>query len=143
MTTPAASGAPDLCEVVHTATGVPTICEVHKVGAPIYDGNVCCSDGACSAAQASACRIGQLYYCELGAETSSGGVVCYFEVPNYCDVFACEFAPTPDPQEGSMCCSQGICWDFNINTNDCELGDIFWCGDGATNADGTVSCFDE
>jgi hypothetical protein len=46
------------------------------------------------------------------------------------------------PQTDGMCCHEGICWDSSPNSNDCEIEDVYWCDDGVTNQDGTVTCFD-
>jgi hypothetical protein len=144
ITSPASTGVRDLCEVVHRETGVPTICQPHKQGAPVYDAEVCCAGGSCFAASYSACREGEvLYYCGLGEDLVTGEVACYFEVPSYCDVFACDLAVAPHPQQGSMCCNQGICWNYRPSGNDCEIGDLYWCNSGMSNADGTVTCLDD
>jgi hypothetical protein len=72
-------------------------------------------------------------------------VSCYFEVPDYCDVFACEPKPgfQPQPAEAAICCNQGVCWPTTSGANDCELQDIVWCDSAVSNADGTVTCLDE
>jgi hypothetical protein len=144
ITSPASTGVRDLCEVVHRETGVPTICQPHKQGAPVYDAEVCCAGGSCFAATGSACQAGEvLYYCGLGHDLVAGETACYFEVPSYCDLFACDRSYSPTPQEGTICCNQGICWEYQVGTNGCEIGDIYWCGDGITNPDGTVTCLDD
>ena len=40
-----------------------------------------------------------------------------------------------------MCCNQGVCWHL-WDDDDCELADVYWCSEGVTNIDGTVTCFD-
>ena len=67
---------------------------------------------------------------------------CYFEVPTYCDVNPCPPGFGAHPQGMYMCCSQGICWN-SYGPDDCEPQDIFWCQNGATNDDGTATCFDD
>jgi hypothetical protein len=143
-TTPATDGVRDLCDVVDRLTGTPTICRPHPEGAPIYDGNVCCVGSACVPASGGQCREREtLYHCQLGELTTTGPVACWFEVPEYCDVFACESQIAPPPHAGTICCNQGVCWSYQVGTNNCELGDIFWCTSGVTNLDGTVTCLDD
>jgi hypothetical protein len=69
-------------------------------------------------------------------------VSCYFEVPDYCDVFPCAPGFQTWPQANLMCCHAGDCWNHDDGANDCEVEDVYWCGDGVTNQDGTVTCFD-
>ena len=89
----------DMCEVVNPDTGVPILCGIHAEGAPVYDGDVCCAEEICAPAK-SPCIDGTLYHCDLGEEDASG-FTCYFEVPNYCDVFLCE-EHTPGYQSPAM-----------------------------------------
>jgi len=63
-------------------------------------------------------------------------------VPSYCDVFPCEPGYQAQPESNMMRCHAGVCWTVYSNTNDCELDDLYWCSDGVTNEDGTVTCFD-
>jgi hypothetical protein len=70
-------------------------------------------------------------------------VSCYFEVPDYCDVFPCAPGFQTWPQAYDMCCPPGQdCWHTDEFSNDCEIEDIYWCSDGVSNQDGTVTCFD-
>jgi hypothetical protein len=136
-------GPSDLCDIVYTDTGRPILCEPHRDGAPVYDDTVCCDDYSCVPARDGACAVGESFYCELGEVwEASGEVSCYFEVPDYCDVFPCAPGFQSQPQSVTMCCSQGICWSTYPGANDCELDDIFWCQDGVTNEDGTATCLD-
>lgn len=138
--------APDLCDAVHPKTGTPTRCEAHPEGAPVYDGVVCCNGEVCFEQDSRGClEDEQPYFCELGDVGVAGLVTCYFEVPSYCDVYPCEQAPPTVqtvPQSNGMCCNAGICWTI-WNASECELQDIYWCDDGVSNEDGTVTCFDE
>jgi hypothetical protein len=133
----------DLCDIVYTDTGRPIFCEPHPDGAPRWDKAVCCNDTGCVASRSGTCSTGRkAYYCELGELLASGQVSCYFEVPNYCDVFPCAPGFQTWPQANEMCCPDGgDCWTVDDLT-DCEIGDLYWCGDGVTNSDGTVTCFD-
>jgi hypothetical protein len=135
---------PDVCDVVYRDTGRPIICEPHREGAPVYDSTVCCDGQTCIAAQDGYCGGDrERFYCELGEAWATGEVSCYFEVPDYCDVFPCAPGFQPQPVSISMCCNAGVCWTLYGDANDCELGDIYFCHDGVTNEDGTVTCFDE
>ena len=139
---PAMTGANDLCGVVDRVTGTPTICEPHKQGAPIYDAEVCCAGSTCYPA-GGGCQGGEvLYYCSLGEVTPTGEVACYFEVPEYCDVFPCQPTVAPPPLNIPICCNQGVCWE-HVFPNDCEVNDIKWCSSGVSNSDGTITCLDE
>jgi hypothetical protein len=133
----------DLCDIVYTDTGRPVFCEAHPDGAPRWDKAVCCNDAGCVASSSSKCSTGRKrYYCELGEVWADGEVSCYFEVPDYCDVFPCSPGFQTWPQANEMCCPDGgDCWNIN-NVNDCEIDDVYWCNDGVTNQDGTVTCFD-
>lgn len=48
----------------------------------------------------------------------------------------------PSTWEAPMCCIGGTCYPVD-GTNGCEGGELLFCTDGATNEDGTISCFDE
>jgi len=142
-TTPAVDGVRDLCDVVHRKTGTPTICKPHKEGAPIYNANVCCSGSTCFPTSSGRCQSGEsLYYCGLGEQIPTGEVACYFEVPEYCDLHPCRSSITPPPLEIPLCCNEGVCWEHQTGANDCELQDLFWCAEGVSNADGTVTCLE-
>jgi hypothetical protein len=133
----------DVCNLVHTNTGTPVLCEPHPDGAPRYDGTVCCNGDTCIKGDAGTCLADRKpYYCELGQLWASGEVSCYFEVPAYCDVFPCAPSFQTWPQANDMCCHDGECWTPNTELSDCEIEDIYWCDDGVTNQDGTVTCFD-
>ena len=81
---------PDLCDIVNPDTGTPILCEAHRSDAPVYDDNICCDADACVAATADGCIDGQSpYYCWLGELFASDEVSCYFEVPDYCEVYPC------------------------------------------------------
>ena len=133
----------DLCEFVNPDTGVPILCDIHAEGAPVYDGDVCCVGEICEPTK-TPCADGTLYHCDLGEQDASG-FTCYFEVPNYCDIFPCqphEPGYQSPPMSFPMCCVNGVCWTAWGGTDDCELGDLYWCSDGVCNEDGTVTCFD-
>lgn len=133
--------APDLCDVVHPYTGTPTICTPHEDGAPVYDADVCCTDGTCTPTTTTGkCVTGQKrFYCELGEIDALGIVSCYFEVPNYCDVFPCGLEVGISPQEDTICCVYGICTPYS---DVCEAANVYHCNSVQDNGDGTVTCLD-
>jgi hypothetical protein len=140
--TPTSGEPSDLCDVVYTDTGRPILCEPHRDGAPVYDDTVCCDGRSCVGAQDGSCSVGEPFYCELGEKWATGKVSCYFEVPELCEVFPCKPGFQSQPQANLMCCHGGICWNIDDDSNDCEIQDIYWCDDGVTNQDGTMTCFD-
>jgi hypothetical protein len=134
--------APDLCDVVHSRTGTPTICHPHEDGAPIYDANVCCIGSSCVASTGSTCVTGQKrFYCELGEVNAVGKVSCYFEVPNYCELYPCEIEIGGGSQEGTICCENGICTPY-AGGGSCDSGNVLHCMSEKDNGDGTVECLD-
>ena len=141
--------APDLCDVVNKETGTPTICMPHAEGAPVYNADVCCSGSNCVAPTRGTCATGRTrFYCELGEINAAGTVSCYWEVPYYCDVFACDDALEIGigPQHGgSLCCDEesGICEVLVPEQGNCPPENILYCNSIVTNEDGTVECLDE
>ncbi len=142
-TVPVVTTVDDLCDVVHRTTGTPTVCKPHAAGVPKYDANVCCAGSVCFPESAGSCvGLESLYYCALGELTPTGEVDCYFEVPNYCDVHPCTTMVSPPAWEDVTCCNQGICWPHQEGAGTCEPQDIYYCKDGVSNPDGTVTCFE-
>jgi hypothetical protein len=142
-TTPAMTGVGDLCDVVDRRTGTPTICEPHKEGAPVYNANVCCAGSTCFPTSAGGCSSGEsLYYCGLGEQTSTGTVSCYFEVPDYCNVYSCGTGVAPYPWEGGICCQYDYCLEITPYSAPCPPEDIYYCSSLVSNADGSVTCVD-
>ena len=141
---PNGRGCTNVCDVVNPTTGTPSLCEPHPEGAPVYDNAVCCDSELCYEPAERGCLEDESpYYCERGDVGASGVVTCYFEVPSYCEVFPCEPGIQAPPLDNPMCCHGGICWNIFGDSYDCEIQDIYWCDDGVTNSDGTVTCFDE
>ena len=146
ISVPALGGSGDLvelCDLVDPDTGVPIRCAPRGSDVPVYDAPVCCDAATCYVADADPCPDSlQAYYCELGEVFASWEVACYFEVPDYCDLHPCAPGYQSQPQAFGMCCNAGVCWPYDLTSNDCELADIAWCYDGVCNDDGTVTCFD-
>ena len=141
--TPTSGDLSDLCDIVHPDTGTPLRCSPQPEGAPLYGGTVCCDDTTCFESEGGPCLDGEvLYSCELGKVSASKEVACFFEVPTYCEVFPCDPGYQTQPQANPICCNNGVCWNIFGDGYDCEFNDIYWCDDGVTNQDGTVTCFD-
>ena len=138
------TGLPNVCDSTNPDTGTPILCDPYHAEAPVWDDTVCCDNNNCTVPNA----LGQCpadrkaRYCEFGEQWADNSVSCYFVVPNVCDVFPCEPGFNPWPEQNTMCCYEGICWHLWADDNDCEVWDIYWCSDGVTNQDGTVTCFD-
>jgi hypothetical protein len=134
--------SPDLCDVVNTSTGTPTICIPHEEGAPVYNADVCCIDSRCVKPIRGKCLTGQTrFYCELGEVNSAGVVSCYFEVPNYCDLFTCQLDIGGAPQAGKICCEFGICTPYG-GGGTCDAANVYHCNSIKDNGNGTVECLD-
>jgi hypothetical protein len=133
--------APDLCDVVQPESGTPTICIPHADDAPVYNAEVCCNKDVCTKTTVgSTCGANQKrFYCELGQVDALNIVSCYFEVPNYCDVFPCELEVGILPQEEPICCENGICTPFTLL---CDSANVYNCESVQNNGNGTVTCLD-
>ncbi|MFO7563569.1 MAG: hypothetical protein R6X02_13060 [Enhygromyxa sp.] len=165
LTTTLLTTSPDLCaEVYVDANGEPytdaagqtwsRYCEPAGPSAPILDLEVCCAisgdDARCSLPNLKGrCARGTtFYYCAHGDVTSTGAVVCYNPLRSICDFGFCSSVQRPDagPLEDSICCSGSSCWniwhaDEFLNCYDIG-GYTGYCKNGATNADGSVDCFE-
>lgn len=127
-------------------------CEWTGPDAPVWDADVCCTiddDGAACAPTSSTgrCMSGtKQMYCEHGAAVPGGGVVCYQPFPSMCDAGRC-VAPPPIMPEAktssyvACCTAAGPCHLVEPETGlDCD-GQLFSCGYGMSNPDGSVECF--
>ncbi len=129
----------DACSIRHRITNQPTLCEPHVVGAPVYDDTICCAGGACFPSLLGGCASSETpYYCEFGEVDATGAMHCYFEAPNYCDVYTCP--PGDGGQQDWICCtSEDHCVPAGPDYSKCS-GIIYACIYGSTNDDGTVDC---
>ncbi|MFO7567098.1 MAG: hypothetical protein R6X02_30920 [Enhygromyxa sp.] len=167
LTTTLLSTSPDLCADVYLdPDGEPyrdaigqtfsRFCEWDGPDAPVLDRDVCCTIRGDTARCALPDRKGRcstdarLYYCAYGETSPKGTVVCYQPLANVCDYGFCTDVRPPDagPQEDGVCCwPNGTCTNAVVGQDaiDCwDGGGILGnCRLGATNADGTVDCFDE
>jgi hypothetical protein len=153
----------DLCADVYVdATGepytdsigqtLPRYCQWTGPDAPILNRDVCCDihDGVAACVlptSTGGCSIGSRYYCKYG-QASIAGVVCYQPFPDACALGFCVQPPeVPPPVQAVMiaCCSAGgACVEIDVLKDedlDCQ-GKIAVCDYGASNEDGTVTCFD-
>lgn len=135
---------PDLCAELDKF-GDPARCDAIGPGmAPWWDDNVCCDSRTCWEPGRRGCWPGTAtYWCESAVLFGDGSLTCVYEVPSFCDVYPCGGAPTgitTEPLEHAICCHDVGCYDHEGGL----CGGIeVWCGKGATNADGTVDCFDD
>ena len=135
--------SPDLCDVVHAGTDAPLYCKPHADGAPVYDRDVCCSNGKCVPTTGGKCVTGQQrFYCELGEVDALNLISCYFEVPNYCEVYTCDLDIGIGPQYGTICCENGICTPYIGSAGTCDAANVYQCESIHDNGDGTVECLD-
>src|SRR5690606_2103068 len=157
--------SPDLCADVYVdANGQPltdaagqTIsryCQPAGPDAPVFDAHACCTiDGDQAAcvlpnAKGRGSRGSTRRYCEYG-EATRAGVNCYQPFDSACDHGFCVTVQPPDlgPIEDAVCCfGDGGCIEIengdDVFTCFAGQGWLFWCDNGAQNADGTVDCFD-
>jgi hypothetical protein len=157
--------SPDLCANVYTdANGVPytdavgqtwsRFCDWTGPSAPVLDRDVCCTISAgaatCTLPNTNGrCKTGSKMSCKYGEVTANGAVICQQPFPSICDFGFCGdvMPPNSGPLEDGICCfPNGVC--INVITVDdlvaCANGDGIsgYCTNGATNADGSVDCFD-
>jgi hypothetical protein len=71
-------------------------------------------------------------------DSLTGEVAAYVPLDDACAAGRCaEYVPHDDPQEDTICCEDGgPCWPGGT----CG-GILYWCFDGVSNLDGTVTCF--
>jgi hypothetical protein len=167
LTTTILTTSPDLCADVYVdENGEPyrdaigqtfsRFCDWSGPDAPVLDRDVCCTTRGDTAWCALPDRKGRcssgstLYYCERGEVTSTGVVVCYQPLVNLCDFGFCGtvLPPNAGPMEDGICCwPSGVCTHAETGQDAIACSDGYGilgnCKLGATNADGTVDCFDD
>jgi hypothetical protein len=133
---------------------VPEACEpILDTLAPPLNAAVCYSSaGLITLKGASECPTGSwAYYLESGEVTDpvANAVAAYLPLENACNKpgYCLDGPPPPDAQEHPICCTspsgQSGAGDetcVNWEGGSCA-GSIWFCRDGVTNADGTVTCF--
>lgn len=136
---------PDRCAKLGT-DGYPKYCEpIGEHIAPGWDDPLCCDGAECEPMGTAGCGGDrQPFSCDHARFNAVGTVTCLFVVPHYCDEYSCEPSPVRDdqqpPQAQELCCYEEGC--YAPDGGPCG-GVLFWCDDGVSNSDGTVTCFDE
>lgn len=125
------------------ATGYPSYCQPAGPDAAWWDDELCCAGAQCVETTTAGCPKGKgKYWCDHVEIDSEGIITCLFKVPAYCDTHDCS-APAPgyqpQPESNVMCCYAEGCYDpMGASCG----GILYWCDDGVSNANGTVTCFD-
>jgi hypothetical protein len=125
----------------------PAYCTPTGTQVPRLDADVCLSrDGRLELKGSDSCPLGAWpYYVEHGevVDPWTGFVEAYLPLDNACEQEGiCVDGPPPDgSQEYPMCCytdmdGDQICVD-GVNCG----GTIWYCYDGVSNSDGTITCF--
>lgn len=124
----------------------PGYCTPTGIQVPRLDANVCLSrDGKLELKGTASCPTGAWpYYVEHGEIVDPwGGVEAFLPLDNACGhAGICVDGPPPDgSQEYPMCCymtmdGEEVCVD-GVNCG----GTLWYCYDGMSNEDGTVTCF--
>lgn len=160
----ALAGSPDLCtkELLLNDQNEPYVdslgvtlsvhCEWTGPGAPVWDGDVCCSFDAagasCDVPETEVCVLGaDPYYCKHGEPLPDGGFTCFQEFPSACEAGFCDpETPIIQAPEGSsedtICCVGGICVPWSGQDYEDCAGQFLFCFDGYSTVEGTVICFD-
>lgn len=130
------------------AWGHPLHCSPVGEGlAAVWDDLACCRGSDCVPTDAKGrCSSGRLpYWCEFAELDGAGRLTCQFEVPDLCDTIEC--MPGYDdgdqgPQPLILCCPWDdfeACFEYHPGAG-CDT--IWYCDWGATNEDGTYTCFE-
>jgi hypothetical protein len=127
----------DLC------TSVPSACEYTPATVPKLLADVCYNptSNAIRVKGTAPCPTGSRAFTVIYGEVvdpQTGDVSAYAPLDDACAAGLCSgFVSHDDPQANPMCCENGgPCWPGG----DC-CGVIYWCHDGVTNEDGTITCF--
>ncbi|PRQ07040.1 hypothetical protein [Enhygromyxa salina] len=134
---------PDRCAELST-DGYPLYCSPTGPDAPWWSDEVCCDGAKCVEIGTGGCPDGtEDYLCRYAEIDALGNVTCLFEVPDYCEGNNCPAPPAgyqPQPQGSVICCFAQGCYDASEFI--CTGGELYWCDNGVSNLDGTVTCFD-
>lgn len=129
----------DLC------TSIPSACEHTGPDAPRLNADVCWGRGTgIQLMTGSSCPSGTWpYHLNYGAVVSptTNQVIAYAPLNNACAVpgTCVEWTPHTGGWESTICCE----W-YNQCYEGVECdGVLFWCFDGVSNWDGTVTCFED
>ncbi|MFV8749498.1 hypothetical protein ACNOYE_02980 [Nannocystaceae bacterium ST9] len=132
----------DLC------AAVPSACEYTGPDAPVLAAVVCWSRSTSTTTlmTGAACPVGSWpYFAKYGVVEPLGlQVAAFLPLDDACSrpglCVPGSFAP-PNTTSDIMCCIGGTCWPHE-GFSGCE-GELLFCAYGASNEDGTVTCFDE
>jgi hypothetical protein len=135
---PAAADA----EYRQLCSSIPTACDYTGPDAPKLDVDVCYGSATGARLKTGACPTGTWAYHVTHGEVvdpASNEVAAYVPLDDRCSVpGACvDYIPHDDGWENVLCC---------LSAAECYLGGtcggvLFWCSDGVSNEDGTVTCF--
>lgn len=126
----------DLC------TSSPSSCEYAPPTAPYLNSDVCLdSTGFVSLKGAGSCPSGSWpYYLGYGEviDLQTNEVQGYIPVDDACGAtgLCVEYEPHTGGQSDEMCCISTTCYP-NVTCG----GTIWWCYDGVSEEDGTITCF--
>lgn len=121
------------------------VCEYTGPNAPALGADVCLNaTGQVRLKGSSPCALGSVPFHVRHGEVYDAVqqlVIAYTPLANACSQGVCESMPDnvtlPLVNEEVICCEGAICWPGL----DCD-GTLFWCEDGVSNEDGTVTCFE-
>ncbi|MFO7562277.1 MAG: hypothetical protein R6X02_06510 [Enhygromyxa sp.] len=143
LLTPADAGAKprDLC------TSVPSVCTYTGPNVPVLAAEVCYGPTTGLRLKGTApCPSGSWpYFVETGefVDPLTNEVVAYVPLDDACSQpeLCVDAPPRSDPQQLPMCCDADyVCTHAVTNCN--GSGEIlYYCEDGVSNADGTITCF--
>jgi hypothetical protein len=115
--------------------------------APVWDDTACCRGSDCTPPDAQGqCSSGRTaFWCEFAELDIGGALTCLFEVPDLCSVTDCPLGY--DDGEGGvepliLCCPWDdfeACFEYHPGAG-CDT--IWYCDWGASNPDGTYSCYE-
>ncbi|MCA9699120.1 MAG: hypothetical protein KC431_16475 [Myxococcales bacterium] len=119
--------------------------------APWWDASACCQGTDCVEPGADGCDStnGEEVHCRYAELAADGALTCLYEVPGFCEVYDCdgrESDPTapPEPEDETaswVLCCYGMDNCYAAQGGPCG-GDVIYCYQAVTNADGTSECLD-
>lgn len=128
----------------YLCTSVPSACEyVPDDSVPVLDADVCFGSAIGIRLKGTgSCPTGSWpYYVYYGEVTNplTNAVDAFIPLENACEVpgLCAEYVEHTGGQSAPMCCDEEYtCW-----PNSGCGGSLWWCHDGVSNLDGTVTCF--
>lgn len=131
----------------YLCTSVPSACTYTGPDAPMLEANVCYGSAiGIRLMSGGSCPTGSWpYYVEAGelVDPTTNEVAAYIPLDDACSRpgLCVEGPPPPGAQEDAICCNADyVC---TPAAGACGAGEIgYFCHDGVSNDDGTVTCFD-